>query len=392
MCVSKSTLMRGAPVPRVLGGTVNRLIRATAVVGAAALAVPLWAIPAQAQSRSATETASSVAYFSSTGISKPVEQLPSNPPQLISDSAADGVGPGNLGVAATAGRESKVSFVYFSLSDMPFGSKISKAVLTMKLAPEDSANRRANAAPKNVRACMPGDSGFGGQDGNNMENEAPERKCDAFQAAATATPDGTAYVFDVSGLAAAWDEMNDGVALTRTADSDAGFQVVFTPDAVLTYEFTPPPDDLDSSFDTGSTTTDVDSGFGDGGAGGGFDPGGFDAGSGSADFGGGFDAVASPLVGADLPAGPLPETAVEEPAVAAQTRAAPAAVLEQMRPTAGFWLAALLLAGGLALVSLVMGDPRTPAAAGASRPSRLSQALSSAQRGGGSSLLGTRSV
>lgn len=366
----------------------NRLRRAAAVTAAATLAVPLWASPAAAES--ATETASSVAYFSSAGISKPVEQLPSNPPQLISDSAVDGVGPGNLGVGANAGQESKVSFVFFSLSNVPFGSTITKATLTMKLAPEDSANRRSNALPKNVRACMPGDSGFGGQDGNNLQDEAPERKCDAFQAPATATPDGGAYVFDVSGLAAGWAEINDGVALTRTADSDPNFQVVFTPDATLDYEFTPPADELDTTTDdTGSATTDfgtVDSATGATS----FDTGGFGGGSASSDLGFS-DAVASPLVGAELPAAAPAEVAVDSPAVAAENRAAPAAVFESTSPTAGFWVAALLLAGGLAFLSLVMGDPRSAAAVGSGRPSRLSQALSSARRGGATPLLVSRS-
>lgn len=367
----------------------NRLSRAVAALIAAGLAVPLWAVPAQAQAQPTTETASSVAYFSSTGISKPVEQLPSNPPQLISDSQVDGVGPGNLGVAASANQESKASFVFFSLTDVPFGSTITSAVLTMKLAPEDNANRRTSAAPKNVRACMPGDTGFGGQDGNSLQNEAPARMCDAFAAAATASPDGTAYVFDVSGLAATWPDLNDGIALTRTADSDANFQVVFTPDATLTYEFVPPADELETTVDdTGSTTTDLgtvtDSGT--------TSSGGFSGGSASTgSFGGGFDsAVAAPLTGAALPSAPSPETAGETPAVAVETRAAPVAVTTSSSPTVGFWLAGLALAAALAFLSLVMGDPRTPASSATTTPSRLSQALSSGR--GGSTLLGPRSA
>lgn len=368
----------------------NRLSRVVAVTAAAALVVPVWAGPASAAS--ATETASSVAYFSSAGISKPVEQLPSNPPQLISDSAVDGVAPGNLGVGANAGQESKVSFAFFSLSDVPFGSTITKATLTLKLAPEDNGNRRMNALPKNVRACMPGDTGFGGQDGNSLRDEAPERKCDAFAAAATATPDGGAYVFDISGLAAGWAELNDGVALTRTADSDPNFQVVFTPDATLDYEFTPPADDLGTTTtDTGSVSTDLGGGFDAGSGATSFDAGGFSGGSVSSDLGGFGGAVASPLVGAELSGGAAPETAVDAPAVAAETRAAPAGVFESTTPTTGFWIAGLLLAAGLAFLSLVMGDPRPAAAASSARPSRLSQALSSARRGGSTPLLTTRS-
>lgn len=360
------------------------LKRAFAVACASSLAVPLWASPAGAETLS--ETASSVAYFSSTGLRAP-DSSPNPFPNLISDSDVDGVGAGNLGVAADGGQESKVSFVYFSLSSLPFDATITRAVMTVPLAPEDGANRRVNAAPKNVRACAPDDTGFGGQDGQPIEGRedptgnglgyqgAPARLCDQFQV--TATDGGDAYVFDLSALAATWTTANDGVALTRTADSDPSFQVVFTPGATLALEYTAP---LEEELPLPEPTVDiapvtpVDSGTS------------FDAGS----FGGTSDVpaldtgvVAAPLTGGALPGAPAPETA-EQPAVAAQ-RASLGGPVEVLSPTPVFWLAALLLAGGLVFLSLVLGDNRAVAAA-ASRPTRLSRALS----GGGASALLTR--
>jgi hypothetical protein len=362
---------------------VKRVSRALAAVVAAGLAVPLWTAPASAQAQAATETASSVGYFFSGGAFQP-EGAPQAPPNLLSDRGLDFVAANNLGVAAVGGQEDKVSFAFFSLSTLPFDAVITKATMTVKLAPDSNDNRRINPSPDNVRACAPGDTGFGGEDGQSLSQKAPARKCDVFTANALPSSTPEQYVFDVSALAANWMSVNDGVALTKREDSAANFQVVFTPDVQLDVEFTAPPPEAeaapadDVSVDLGGVTSSpsFDSGtpsFGGGGGGG------------STSLGGGFGgAVAAPLTGAQLGGAPAPETAVDAPAVAAQTRAAPAAASESLTPTAGFWLAGLLLAGGLAFLSLVMGDPRTAAPAGSARPSRLSQALSS---GGGSALV-----
>jgi hypothetical protein len=364
---------------------VRSLTRALAVTCATALAVPLWAHPAAAQT-AATETGNSYAYFSATGIRAP-DASPQGLPNLINDQGGDGVGPGNLGVAASGGAESKVSFVYFSLTSIPFGSTISRAVMTIPLAEASSTDRQTNPKPTNVRACAPDDTGFGGQDGAPMNGVddptgrglgyqgAPARQCDLFEAVATATPDGTAYVFDISGLAAMWHNANDGVALTASATADPDFQVVFTPNAVLEFEYTEPLEedfsDLDLDSDLGGDFDTGDSGFGT------FDDSGFsgDAGSFSTE----------PLTGGSL-AGQTPQTA-DQPAVATRQQAS-SGPLEVLSLTPAFWLGALLLAGVLAFLGLIMGDSRTPAlAASTARPSRLSRALS-APSGVRPSLLG----
>jgi hypothetical protein len=374
---------------------VRPLSRAVSALCVVALAVPVWAVPASAQPVSATETASSVAYFTTSATPQP-DSAPSALPNLVRESAVDGVGPGKLGVAAQSAAESKVSFLYFSLTEMPFGSTITSATLTVPLTPEDNANRRLNARPENVRVCAPDDSGFGGQDGAPMNSApdptgqglgyqgAPERLCDQFQAPASG--DDTAYVFDITGLAATWGEINDGVALTRTDTSDASFQVVFEPTATLTYEYTPPADldtDLGGDFDLGTDLGTADFGSGD------TSFGGFDGGSATSDFGGGdFGAGTAPLIGGDLPEGVAPETA-DEPAVAAVQRSAPGPI-EVLGLTPGFFLGALLLAGILAFLGLCLGDRTAPiGAAAAKRPSRLSRALA-APSTDRPSLLGSR--
>ena len=358
----------------------SRSIRAVTAFAVAALAVPLWAAPAYAESGS--EGPSSAAYFYSAGVSKP-DPAPFAPPNLTAQ--ADGVAPGNLAVASQANREDKASFLFFSLSNLEPGATITKATLTVPTVPNGNGNVSVNAAPEKVAACKIIGSGFSEEDGENLAL-APERACGEFNAVATAG-DGGAYVFDITGLAATWTELNDGVALTRNPAGTDNFQVVFSRDATLTYEFTPGAGD--DALAGGGTTTSTDSGTTafDAGDSGSAPIGGFDSGSassgGSFDSGGGFGAVDSPLVGGELPAGPAPETADatgDEPVLAVQS-ASSSGGIETLTPTAAFWLGLVALAALLAFLSLIMGDPRTPAAAAAtSRPSRLTQALQSRSR------------
>jgi hypothetical protein len=376
---------------------VRKTSRALAVVCAAAMVVPVWSVPAGAQATTASETGSSYAYYSRTGTRQP-DAFPAQTPNLISDSMLDGVSPGNLGVAAEARQESKVSFVFFSLSSIPFGSKITRATMTLPLAPESTNDRRMNAKPTNVRACAPDDTGFGGQDGAPLNpapdptnrglgfEGAPARKCDVFSSTATATPDGKAYVFDLTALAATWDVANDGVALTTTPDGDQTFQVVFLPEATLDFEFVAPPEEAPVEETPADVTFDVGAGTGDASLGG------FDSSGGTVDSGSfgsttspGFDSGSAPLTAGELPAAEAPVTA-GGPAVAARP-AAQAGPIEMLGLTPAFFLGGLLLAGALLLLGLVMGDNRAPLAAAASRPTRLSRALS-APAGARPSLLG----
>ena len=370
----------------------KRLTRVLAVTFAATFAVPALTLPATAQPQSGSEQASSEAYFTATAVPNP-SSAPAAPPNLIRDSQAETVEKGNLAVAASGGRETRVSFFYFSLTSIPFGSTITKATMTVPLVPDSATNRRISPKPTNVRACAPDDSGFSTEDGAPLNppppgtpeqlqyRGAPERKCDVF-ASEPATQDGEAYVLDITGLAATWGEVNDGVALTRAEESDPNFQVVFSRGATLTFEYTAPAEEAVApvvdvpTTDVGSTDTD-------------FGAAPFTGSSGSTDFGGTDfgQTSAAPLAAEALPAdAALPQTA-EEPAVAARPQSA-GGPFEMLTPTASFWLSVLLLAGLLGLLSLILGDSRSPALA-ASRPTRLSRALS-APPGQRPSLLGRR--
>ncbi len=362
----------------------NRLSRAVTAVLAAGLAVPLWAAPASAET--ATDTASSAAYFNRAGISQP-PGAPAAPPNLVAE--ADGVGPTNLAVAAQGGEEDKVSFLFFSLSALPLDATITKAVLRVPLVAADNANVRVNADPAQVVACKILGSGFSEEDGTDLAL-APDRDCPAF--AAQATQEGESYVFDITALAASWAEVNDGLALTRKPEGGGNFQVVLNRAATLDVEFTAPPAAETGALDGGGTAFDPGVAAGTADLGGGFSGGTSesfaDAGSGSADLGGGLSAVTAPLTTPGLPETPAPATAGDAPVVAAPV-SAPVGLAESLAPTAGFFLAALLLVGALVFLSLVMGDPRVPVA-GAGRTSRLSQALSARSRGAGLSALGSR--
>jgi hypothetical protein len=371
---------------------VRTLKRALSVACVTTLAVPLWAGPvASADPVTTTEAASSGAYFSRTGIAKP-DASPQAPPNVISD-RADGVAAGNLAVAAAGGEDDKISFLFFSLTDVPFGSTISKAVLTVPLAPSDANNVQVAAEPAKVRACKNGPEGFGGDDGVAIAL-APTKLCDEFSATAEASADGSAYVIDISGLAADWPDLNDGVGLyPNEGATTTPFQVVFqsADKATLEYEFTAPaevevpvPTDTTGGSVTvvdtpTSTTPDTTT----------FDPGTLGSGVATSDLGGSLAPVSTPIAAGELPTAPEPQTAGA--GAVATSRAAAELPTEVLTPTASFWLMALLLAGGLVFLALVLGDPRSPASAAATRPTRLSRALAARQRGGAPASLLTRS-
>lgn len=351
----------------------SKLRRGSAVVLAAALAVPLWGVPA-ASAATSTEAASAAGYFSATGVPDTGTEA-GKPPNLTAE--ADGVAPGNLAVAGGNGAEQKVSFLFFGLDGLEAGGQITKAELTVPLVPADSENVVIAADPVKVRACPAGPEGFGGEHGESL-TVAPERLCEQAEVPATLSADGKSYVFDITSIAAMWSTANDGLALTTAEGADSTpFQIVFAPgdQAMLAYDATP---GLDEDLDL--TVPELDSGAD------------FDTGdSGTSDFGGGFGGEALPPADPGFGAVDAPVLS-EEPAAAAEepvpagpeVAAAPtvpvSAMSESLRPTLSFWLGALLLAVGLALLSLIMGDPRLPQSA--QRQSRLSQALQAQQRSG----------
>lgn len=349
------------------------LARAAVATCIAALVVPLWALPAAAEASS--ETASSGAYFWQ-GTPRRPDQLPANPPPVQGN--ADGVEAGKLAVAAAANQEDKVSFLFFSLSAMPAGSTITKATLTLPLA-SGSQNVSYAATPEKVWACPAGPEGFGGEDAGALA-DAPKRLCSVAKSGGKATPDGKAYQFDVSTIAAGWATANDGLALTAAEGArSTPFQVVFESfdKATLAYEFTAPPPDSGTAGtitapvpeppagDSGTPPTDITSTIGTGTA------------SAPADL----TAVAAPV---DAPVGtaaPPPVTAPGAPAVAQARRTAAVDPNGVLRPTAQFWLAVLALGAGLVVLSMVLGQGRTPVPAHATAPTRLSRALATRSRG-----------
>lgn len=350
----------------------SKLVRASAVVVAAGLAVPLWGVPS-ASAAAASEPASADGYFSAAGVPD-TETSAGKPPNVTAE--ADGVGPGNLAVAGGQGAEQKVSFLYFGLDSLPLGGSITKAQLTVPLVPADKENVVVAADPAKVRACLAGPEGFGGEHGESL-TVAPERLCDKAEAPAKLSADGKSYVFDVTAIAAVWSTANDGLALTAAKGaSTAPFQIVFAPgsESSLTYETTEPEDVAPPTLPDTSTDASTDLGGGGGSAdlGGGF-------GGETASSDTGFDAVESPVVPADVP---LP--AAQPPAAAPPVSIAPAAsgvpLTEALRPTPLFWIGALLLGAALTLLSLIMGDPRIPQAR--TRQSRLTQSLQARERGG----------
>lgn len=362
----------------------SKLLRASAVVAAASLAVPLWGVPT-ASAATATEPASADGYFSATGV--PDTGTDAGKPQNVT-AEADGVAPGNLAVAGGEGSEQKVSFLFFGLDALPFGGSITKALLTVPLVPADPAkgNVVVAADPAKVRACLAGPEGFGGEHGESL-TVAPKRLCKQAQAPAKLSADGKSYVFDVTKIAAVWSTAsNDGLALTTAEGADTTpFQIVFAPgsEAMLAYETTEPVDVAPPSLPETQTSTDA----------GGTDGGSIDLGGG---FGGdtsssdaGLGAVESPVVPADAPL-PAAQPQGAEPQVAAAPAASGVALSEALRPTVLFWVGGLLLAAALALLSLIMGDPRIPQAR--ARQSRLTQSLQARESGKARGKLGASAL
>lgn len=364
--------------------------RTAGALCALACAAPLLTA-APAHAASAIEAPSAVGWFNAAG-PKDTGTPAGTLPNVATN--ADGVAEDNLGVQGGRGQEQKVAFLRFPAEALFAGGTATRAVVTVPLA-TGSGNVSAAAAPEKVRACKIDATGFGGEDGADL-SVAPARLCEEFETVATASSDGTAYVFDVTALAAGWGEANDGLALTATADA-APFQVVFAPTATLLLEFEPAveeelptlPSTPETSSGGGSGTAEVPSASFDGGSG-------F---SGSVDTSGdipapldGFGSGTSsdPVLAApDLP---LTEAPAGDPLAAPEVAPQPVVPAASVRaldvpltPTLGFWVAGVLLAGLLALVSLVMGDSAVSTTR--TRPSRLDQALSARGGAAGSSRL-----
>lgn len=364
----------------------SRLVRASVVLTSALLAVPLWGVPTAAADQTVL-VPSSAGYFNADGIRKP-DESPAAPPNLTSGQA-DGVAPEHLAVAARTGTENKVSFLLFDLFDLGLDATITKAILTVPVAPDGGGNVNLAPAPEKVVACPAGEGGFIGDDGTAIQ-DAPERLCDQLAVKAVATADGSAYGFDITGIAQGWLEMNDGLALTSDpAARSTAFQRVFKPatEAKLALTFTaaeeeftldvPVAPDAGTGVDSGSGSTDL--------GGTTFDSGSFtspDAGLGT---------VSEPVLSADVPVTAPEAAAPVEPELAAPSAATvPVSSMTSapLTPTPAFWIGLLLAGAALALLSLIMGDPRVPQAA--TRQSRLSQALQARERAGAGRLSSAR--
>lgn len=363
----------------------SKVLRATAVVAAAGLAVPLWAVPS-AFAQASTEPAATGAYFYSAGIDKP-EESPTQPPNLTGD-RTDGVAPEHLAVAVRLPNQiDKKSFISFDLSTVPVDATITKAVVSVPLAPDGDGNVSMSPAAAKVRACAAGDEGFNGEDGASFM-QAPTEKCDVFAAPGKDSADKKSYEFDISKLAARWlTDANDGMALTVAEGATASpFQVVFLPfaKASIALTFTLPSPDLETVAppEVPTTTGPVDNvAIGSSGDVGSFDSGPVDSGP----VGGGADVAPAPEFGVaeapvvggeaapsvDVAAAPAPQSAG---APVATTPVASARPSEVLTPTTSAWLGALLFAGLLALLSLIMGDSRVPAA-GTGSQTRLARTL-----------------
>jgi len=372
---------------------VSKILKASAVAASAALAVPLWAVPA-AWAASASEPASIGAYFYAPGIDKP-EQAPAAPPN-VTGAATDGVAPEHLGVGARANQTDKMSFLFFDLATVPLDATISKATVTVPLAEPSppltdprQANVQRNPAPEKVRVCAAGPEGFNGEDGQSFAS-APTMDCESFTAPAVATADKKAYTFDITALASTWlVDANNGLALVP-AEGAGDFQVVFLPmdQSKITAEFTAAAvEEFPADFGTDvSVTPDLGSGFtGDSGP--------VDSGfSGGGDIpvdDGGFGSVEAPSIDTALPETEGAAEVAPEPDVAGatQVRNVAAAGDVPLTPTPVFWLGLLALAGMLGLMSLIMGDSRIPAQAAGSQ-TRLSRALQDRQGAGGPARVG----
>ncbi len=303
-------------------------------------------------------TPANFAYFFSKGVDKP-EQAPAAPPN-ITTLVADGVSPGNLAVAANAGAEDKVSFLYFDTLALPVDASVTTAVVTMTTVPNGPQDVSFNAAPEKVLACAAGTEGFKEDDGAGLAM-APKRLCTAFKSIGKAGAAG-AYQWDITGLAQQWvTGNNDGVAFTRADEAPgSNFQVVFgkaaTAKLVVSYSL---PEVVAPPVVTPPVTPPVVPAPQIGG----FVPPPMD----------GF-APAPEVVVPNPVTNPAPQPTVSQPTVQAR----PIALSTSLRPTNELWLAGFGLVGVLLLLSLVMGDPTVPAAT-RSR-SRLTLALEAQRR------------
>ena len=356
----------------------SKTLRATAVLAAAGLAVPLWAVPS-AFAETSTEPAATGAYFYSAGIDKP-EQSPTGVPNVTGD-RTDGVAPEHLAVAVRApGQVDKLSFLSFDLVEVPFDAVISKAVVTVPLAENGNGNMQMSPAAAKVRGCAAGDEGFNGEDAGNITN-APSVLCDEFEVLAQESADKKAYQFDVTALASTWlTAANNGMALTP-AVTNSPFQVVFLPfaESSIAVEYTAASEDETfTEVFTPSAPLVPEAGTGFSG-----DTGTFDSGfsGGGTDSGAGFGAVAAPSIDTALPEPQTMEEAAPAPDVApTAVRNVALAGDAPLTPTPAFWLGLLAAGALLALLGLIMGDPRVPATSAAGSQSRLSQALQQRQR------------
>ena len=292
---------------------------------------------------------------------------------------ADGVAPGELAVAVTTPEGSdKESFLYFELAAIDPAASVTKATLSLPLSETDGSEQIAADAVK-VQAAEPDDSGFGDVDAEDYAAK-PAILPEGLKAPAKASADGKSYEFDITAFVSKWvTGENNGVGIVPATFSSP-FQVVFQAKdkAKLTVEYTPGSDEEEDVVD--DVTDTVDDATGGTGTsspdlGGGFDPGPVDGGT-----------VTAPLDGGILPdtAGePAPQTAPEEPAVAAgETRPVAAVAPPSITPDMRFWIGALLGALVLAFLSLILGDPRVAAPASSATQSRIGSALQERRRNG----------
>lgn len=344
----------------------SRAVRLVCATALACASVPLLgAGPAYADAAVLVPTNS--AYFYAAGIDKP-DASPQAPPNVTA--SADGVSAGNLAVAAKGGSEDKVSFLYFDLFSLPDGVTVTKAVVSLPTVPNSPTDISYQNTAERVQACTAGPEGFSDDDGANIATSAPARLCKDFSVKGTTPDAGKTYAFDVTALANKWVEgFNDGVAFTRADEaSSSNFQVVFgkASEASLALTYSLPAVTAPVSETPVTQVPNVTAAPPASGGGSGFTPtdGGFSSGT---------PAFVPPMEPTPT-VGEAPAPAVEQ-APAAVTKVAFAA--PSMRPTVGFWLAGFALVAALALLSLIFGDTRVPAAQ-RSR-SRLSTALSSRQ-------------
>jgi uncharacterized membrane protein YgcG len=396
--------------------------RALVALAAASLAVPLWAVPASAET--VAETASIGAYYLSTNPGT-VGAVPQNPlgGQKAPDTAknADGVAQDDLAVAVTAagsGMPDKFSALQWDLLDLGFEATVSKATVVLPFSTKpDSRSTDRNAGL--VVGCLGGPEGFGDADGEPFQ-DAPSQTCAETAVPATAVEGGNALEFDITAIAQKWTELNTGLILYP---SEAGFakpfQSVFADksQARLTLAFTAPaveefvddpeltelPSDVSAPEETFDSTavdsTAVDSGgfdsggFDSGGVdSGGFDSGGFDSGTGSVDSGSASFGSTLDTPSLASPDAPSPDVAAELLAAGPRQAVRTASAGNPMALDGLTVIALLAGAALLAVVSLALGAPAV-AASGARQAIRQGGVASAlARRRAATPSFGPRSV